>query len=182
VTAAEIIAEANRRGVVLAVRDGQIVARPAGALPPEFKAAASEKKIELISMLSSDVQGRGVSNLERADLETERYVQRDIERYETDKAVGRGYDVDPTAPSHYEWAARNGHYEVEPLPLALPGAAAKSLIRTCREHGVRLSLDSDATLVVISNGRAWRSLVDAIEAHVDTVAALIAAGWDGCDA
>src|ERR1700680_8484 len=36
---------------------------------------------------------------------------------------------------------------------------ARRLIRICREHGVDLRLEPDGTLVVTSNGRAWRSLV-----------------------
>jgi hypothetical protein len=59
---------------------------------------------------------------------------------------------------------------------------ARRLIRTCRECGVGLRLEPDGTLVVTSNGRAWRSLVAAIEANVDAVAELIMASWDGSDA
>jgi hypothetical protein len=59
--------------------------------------------------------------------------------------------------------------------------AARSLIRTCKEHGVGLRLEPDGTLVVASNGRAWRSLVDALEENVDAVAELVSAGWDGSD-
>lgn len=59
---------------------------------------------------------------------------------------------------------------------------AGRLIRTCKEYGVGLRLEPDGTLVVASNGRAWRSLVDAIEANVDAVADLVLAGWDGSDA
>jgi hypothetical protein len=61
-------------------------------------------------------------------------------------------------------------------------AAAKSLIRTCRECGVGLRLEADGTLVIESNGRAWRSLVRSIEAQVDAVAQLIEARWDSDDA
>jgi hypothetical protein len=61
-------------------------------------------------------------------------------------------------------------------------AEARRLIRTCREYGVGLRHEPDGTLVVTSNGRAWRSLVDAIEANVDAVAELLLAGWDGSDA
>jgi hypothetical protein len=60
-------------------------------------------------------------------------------------------------------------------------SAAKSLIRTCREYGVGLRLEPDGTLVVESNGRAWRSMVRAIEAHVDAVAQLIEARWNSDD-
>jgi hypothetical protein len=59
---------------------------------------------------------------------------------------------------------------------------ARCLIRTCKEHGVGLRLEPDGMLVVTSNGRAWRALVDAIEANVDAVAELISVGWDGSDA
>jgi hypothetical protein len=59
---------------------------------------------------------------------------------------------------------------------------ARCLIRTCKEYGVELRLEPDGTLAVTSNGRAWRSLVDAIEANVDAVAELISVGWDGSDA
>lgn len=57
-------------------------------------------------------------------------------------------------------------------------AAAKSLIRTCREYGVGLHLDTDGTLVVV---RPWRSLLTALEAHVDAVAVLLAQRYDGTD-
>src|SRR6266478_5439070 len=59
--------------------------------------------------------------------------------------------------------------------------SAMSLIKTCKEHGVGLKLDTDGTLIVISNGAAWRSLVNAIEAHVDEIVELLMAGWDGTD-
>ena len=59
---------------------------------------------------------------------------------------------------------------------------ARRLIRTCKEYGVRLCFEPDGMLVVTSNGRAWRSLVDALEANVDAVAELIMASWDGSDA
>jgi hypothetical protein len=59
--------------------------------------------------------------------------------------------------------------------------AARSLIRTCKENGVGLRLEPDGTLVVTSNGRAWHSLVDAIEVNVDAVAELVSTGCDGSD-
>jgi hypothetical protein len=59
---------------------------------------------------------------------------------------------------------------------------AWTLRRLCKEHLVGLRVEQAGTLVVTSNGRAWRSLFDAIEANVDVVAELILAGWDGSDA
>ena len=67
-------------------------------------------------------------------------------------------------------------------PLVTAQAEARTLIRTCKEHGVGLRLEADGTLVVTSNGRAWRALINAIEANVDAVAELVLAGWDGSDA
>ena len=71
---------------------------------------------------------------------------------------------------------------LEQKRLSFAQVEARRLIRTCREYGVGLRLEPDGTLVVTSNGRAWRSLVAAIEANVDVVAELILAGWDGSDA
>jgi hypothetical protein len=77
--------------------------------------------------------------------------------------------------------------ESVPAPdrLAAPQPAgdlrAKELIKVCREHGVGLKFDPDGTLVVVSNGNAWRSLVNEIELHIDAIADLLAAGWDGTD-
>lgn len=67
-------------------------------------------------------------------------------------------------------------------PHSFSQIEARRLIRTCKEHGVGLCLEPDGTLVLTSNGRAWRSLVDDIDENVDAVAELISAGWDGSDA
>ena len=114
----------------------------------------------------------------------------------SDRLHRRGYDYDPTAPGRAEYLASVRDAEIaglarasdRPRPPALSPAQAdalapaKGLLKTCREHGVGLRLEPDGTLVVESNGRAWRSLVRAIEAHVDAVAQLIEARWDSNDA
>lgn len=61
-------------------------------------------------------------------------------------------------------------------------AAAKSLLKTCRQHGVGLRLEPDGSFVVESNGKAWRSLVDSIEAHADEIARLLGENWEPYDA
>jgi tubulysin polyketide synthase-like protein len=71
---------------------------------------------------------------------------------------------------------------LEQKRLSFAQVEARRLIRMCKEYGVGLRLEPDSTLVVTSNGRAWRSLVDTIEANVEAVADLILAGWDGSDA
>jgi hypothetical protein len=87
-------------------------------------------------------------------------------------------------PNDYREQVIETHLRLDRLaaPQSANEIAAKSLIRTCREYGVGLQLDPDGTLVVQCNGRAWRSLVDAIEVHIDSVAELIIAGWDSTDA
>jgi hypothetical protein len=70
---------------------------------------------------------------------------------------------------------------LEQKRLSFAQVEARRLFRTCKEHGVGLRLEPDGTLVVASNGRAWRSLVDALEENVDAVAELVSAGWDGSD-
>jgi len=67
-------------------------------------------------------------------------------------------------------------------PLPEHDSAARSLMRTCREYGVGLRVDPDGTLVIESHGRAWRSLITAIEAHADAIAVLIESGWTPIDA
>lgn len=98
---------------------------------------------------------------------TPRCARLDAERNEADRIAKRGYDFDVTAPSHNEYIGRT---------------PAGTLIRTCLEHGVGLRVEADGTLVVASNGNAWRSLIDAIEAHVDEIAVLILSGWSPYDA
>ena len=58
---------------------------------------------------------------------------------------------------------------------------ARSLIRTCKEYGIGLRLEHDGTVVVESNGKAWRALVRDLEKNVEPVAELILLGWDGTD-
>ena len=69
------------------------------------------------------------------------------------------------------------------MPLPLPGAPAYSILETCRRHGIALSLDEDGCLRIGRADRSgegpalWPSLLMAIEAHLEPVAALVAAGW-----
>ena len=169
-TAAEIILEANRRGVVLVVRNGQIIARPAGALPPEIKVAAQQHKAELLGLLTgSDLTPRDRDDHADHVVETVR-TRLDGENYGGESGIDWGYGL-----------YRSTATDAERIAQVLPTGPARCLIRMCREHGIGLRLEPDGTLVLQSNGRAWRGLVAAIEAHVDDVAALVAQGWDGTD-
>jgi hypothetical protein len=123
-----------------------------------------------------------------SDRETVRLARLDTLWNPQDRLLARGFEHKPAAPGHDDILARARQTKclvqrtnileapIESLALA------KSLIRTCREFGVGLRLETDGTLVVESNGRAWRSLVQAIEIHDDGVAQLIEAKWDSNDA
>jgi hypothetical protein len=160
--ALEVLSEIQRRGVTLLVRDGKLIARPITAVPSDLAERARRHRAEIIRLLHC-----------RADPETVRIARLDADRNARDRLLKRGYDHDYSAPA-----------QAEDLDWIVPWdrlGPARSLIRTCREYGVGLRLEPDGTLVVESNGRAWRSLVRAIEAHVDAVAQLIEAGWDSND-
>ena len=92
--------------------------------------------------------------------------------------------ITPPDPNDYRETVVETHLRLDRLavPQSASDLRAKELIKLCREYGVGLKLDPDGTLVVVSNGAAWRSLVRDIEQHIDAVAELIAAGWDPTDA
>jgi hypothetical protein len=110
-------------------------------------------------------------------VETDRIARLDAARREADRKAKRGYDFDPTAPSHVEYVDRAD-------PLSDPGHPAYSIITTCRSYGIALRVDSDGTLVIGEAGsgakgpaQPWPTLIRAIEAHTEAVACLVAAGW-----
>lgn len=174
-----LLEELHKRNVRPLLKNGKLtLAGPKDSLTPDLVEWARDRKTELIALLSRPQP--------RPDLETERIARLDDERFTRDRAIGRGYDVDLSTPSRAEYQERQtcarliDAAEAErraglvPCP---PCAAAKSLIRTCREHGIGLHVERDGTLVVTSYGHAWRSLVNAIEIHADDVAVLVASGW-----
>jgi hypothetical protein len=124
-------------------------------------------------------------------------AQLDAARRTRDRLPHRGSYHDRTAPSHQDDLERRatptGQSEdlldrpsadrlgIVDQQLSLDATPASSLIEICNEYDVGLRLEADGTLVVRSNGRAWRSLVQAIEAHVDVIAQLIEASWDSND-
>jgi hypothetical protein len=61
---------------------------------------------------------------------------------------------------------------------------AQSLLCTCHRYGVALRIDEDGNLVVgraiaraEENSQPWPSLIIALEANLEEVARLVAAGW-----
>ena len=81
---------------------------------------------------------------------------------------------------------QDGRYDVEksrPGPLIriefFGGVCGVVIAGDSQNRFTVIVIEPDGTLVVASNGRAWRSLVDALEANVDAVAELVSTGWDG---
>jgi hypothetical protein len=66
-----------------------------------------------------------------------------------------------------------------------PGDPAYSILATCQRYGVAIRLDSPTGDLVIGQTGAtaeestqpWSSLIMALEAHLEPVAALVRAGW-----
>ena len=105
----------------------------------------------------------------------------DAERSEADRITRRGFDFDPTAPSHEDYLRAQPIPEIKSDPHWTP---AYSLVAVCRRYGVALRIYHDGTLVVGKAGakaeeptQPWSTLIRAIEAHLDAVAELVASGW-----
>jgi hypothetical protein len=64
------------------------------------------------------------------------------------------------------------------LTGAHPVTPKESLIGTCRKYGVALTVDPNGTLV-IDYARAWPTLLQALAAHADAIAALLLTAADG---
>jgi len=167
------------------VLDGKLKATPPGVLPSDLKAAIRERAPEIKAALlivpspnAPEVPDAGRAAWTRDTepdsrhplippevrakieaVEAERVARLD-EGYERDRHIGRGYEVDPTT-------------------RILENSPARALIRLCREFGVELKLEPDGMVLAV---RPWRSLLTALEAHVDEVALLLAAEWNGDDA
>jgi len=133
--------------------------------------------------------------------EAERIARLDAERREADRQAGRGYDVDCSAPGPAAYLARAGQRcctcqisaeehrarEIDRLARTdgwTPTSPAPAIIEVCRQYGVALRIDHDGAPVVGEAGakadeatQPWASLIMAIEAHLETVARLVASGW-----
>ncbi len=171
--AQEILAKVEKLGATLVVLDGKLKATPPGVLPSDLKAAIRERAPEIKAALlivpssnapevPDDSRHPLIPPEVRAKIEAveaERVARLD-EGYERDRRIGRGYEVDPTT-------------------RILENSPARALIRLCREFGVELKLEPDGMVLAV---RPWRSLLTALEAHVDEVALLLAAEWNGDDA
>jgi hypothetical protein len=160
--AAEIVAELRARGIHDEPRsNGGVRLAPAHLIDSGLRNRIIAHKNEVIARLRADQE----------QTEFERIARLDRERRERDRLAKRGYDFDPTAPGHAEYIPPRGH-------------PAWSILETCRCYGVALRIDPDGALVVGRAGatadepsQPWPSLLIAIEAHLEAVARLVAAGW-----
>lgn len=159
--ASEILAELQSRGIHFERRPhGGVRLVPARLIDSDLLNRIHAHKAALLAALRA----------QQEQAESDRIARLDAERCEADRQARRGYDFDPTAPSHAEY-----------LP---DGHPAFSILETCQRYGVALRIDSDGTLVVGKAGakaedstQPWPSLMMALEAHLDDVKALVDAGW-----
>jgi hypothetical protein len=102
---------------------------------------------------------------------------------DADRTAIRQRKADILAWLRREFQANRAAYaEASSIPPAR--APAYSIVETCRRYGVALSIDKNGCLVVGKAGanaaepsQPWPSLVMALEAHYEGVAALAKAGW-----
>lgn len=88
------------------------------------------------------------------------------------------------ATSEQEAAAPEIDSTDDDMGLLPEGHPARNIIAVCQRYGVALRIDSDGDLVVGKAGAAadeptqpWPTLLIAINAHLEAVAVLVAAGW-----
>ncbi len=158
VPASGLLTDLERRGIRLAASiDGtRLKVAPASALTDADRQAIRAHKPELLALLAS--------------------------HHECAKTVAREAEAAGTDLSDY---CRQRAPELLNGAVLDPGPSpGKSIIETCLRYGVALRIDADGDLVVGKAGakgdeptQPWRSLLIAIEAHLETVARLVAAGW-----
>lgn len=169
ISAAELLIELQHRGIRIRADGDKVCLSPANAVMPELVEAIRTRKLDLLALL-------------REQAEIDRIARLDAERREADRQAKRGYDFDPSAPSHIEREeaeidrlARGDGWQPNP---------AESIVATCQRYGVALRINSDGTLVVGKAGakaeeatQPWPNLLVAVQANLEAVAALVASGW-----
>lgn len=96
----ELLAEAGRRGIELYPDGTSLRYRGPRAAVAALKPKLAERKAELLAALTRSHAGAEV------DPEADRIARLDQERCARDRVARRGYDFDPTAPSHARYAYR----------------------------------------------------------------------------
>ena len=170
---AALLTDLRARGVRIEPRpNGNLYIAPKERLTPELVQHVREHKAQLLDLLRAG---------HHVQAESDHIAHLDAERSEADRITRRGFDFDPTAPSHEDYLRAQPIPEIKSDPHWTP---AYSLVAVCRRYGVALRIDHDGTLVVGKAGakaeeptQPWSTLIRAIEAHLDAVAELVASGW-----
>lgn len=147
------------RGVVLAVQsDKLVIDAPKDSMRPDEIEEIRESKRELLTLLSDPVKLASA-------------IARHCEDTRTDVALF--LDRQPQLG-----------VQMERLGDLTGSTPAYSIVTTCQRHGVVLSFDENGKLVFGKAGakadeptQPWPTLIMALEAHLDDVAALVKAGW-----
>jgi hypothetical protein len=183
-TTDQLIAEVHRYGAALRIVDGRLKTIPPGRLPTHLKAELREAAAEIKARLQTATQPLPCPGAGAAQTEIDRIARLDAERCEADRQANRGYDFDPSAPSHIE----REEAEIDRL-ASIDGwrlPPAHSIVATCQRAGVALRIDKATGALVVGKAGAkpdaptqpWPSLLIAIEAHLEAVAALVEGGWN----
>ena len=155
-TPAELLTELKRKGVFIEPKEGgKLVVQPADRLTDADREAIRALKPDLLRLLSGLCESAHI-------------IARQCERTETDVAA----DLVEQVPDLINKRKR-------------PLSPAESIVATCRHHGVVLAIDKATGDLMVGKAGAradepsqpWPSLVRAIEAHLEPVAALVRLGW-----
>jgi hypothetical protein len=174
--ASELFHSLTARGIRLVAEGSGLVVIPASKLTDDDREAIRAHKAEILAALQPPTP---------SESEVERACRLDREQYERDRIARRGYDFDPTAPSHPEYPREDGSPTTPEAETNEALTPAQSLVATCQRFGVALRIDPATGDLVIGRlgakadkpSQPWPSLLRAIEAHLEAVARLVEAGW-----
>jgi hypothetical protein len=168
---AQIVAQLEAVGIRVAAVGDRLSLAPKSRVTPAIIDLARKHKPDLLAYLTSARRTPEIVDCVKSGAEVEWIVGLDAERHEADRQAKRGYDFDPTAPSHPDYSPDPGH-------------PAYAILATCHTYGVALRIDANGDLVVGKAGakveepsQPWPSLLRAIEAHLEAVARLVEGGW-----
>ena len=154
--AAELLAALKRRGLLVDPKEGgKIIVQPADRLTDADRKAIRALKPDLLRLLSDPDESAAII---------------------TRRCEASGADLATPLDDHAPGLLNEPERQVTP---------AESIIATCQRHGVTLRIhEATGDLIVGKPGaradepsQPWPSLLRAIEAHSEPVAALVRSGW-----
>jgi hypothetical protein len=198
-----LFTELSKRGIRLIPNPPKLIAVPAAKLTDADCERILQNKADLLALLAAKHEQAETDRIcrrcgyhmydservfcpackTRLNTDKREAVLLDAERRETDRQAQRGYDFDPSAPSHIE----REEAEIDRL-ASIDGwrlPPAHSIVTTCQRYGVALRIDQATGDLVVGKVGAkadeptqpWPSLLIAIEAHLEAVASLVEGGW-----